>query len=280
MDFETYLKNEGRTEATIKNYLLDLENYKKWFSSSFGKLPEKIFRENVLDYRSYLQNVKEVSAVSINRYLNALKKYNQYLIDEGIQNDIVIRGNDRLKVQTEYLSPTKVNEKEVGGFIQDILENEGKRNYALVVLLRYTGMRISEALNSKLTDFNLTTREWVIPQGKGNKRRVVPVNDRVANALRQFLKEREKYSYAEQSKYLFISRQGKQLDRTTVNKIFKKYSDKVTPHQLRHYFVTDARKKGMTTEEVAYIVGHSSIQTTMRYSHPDTNELKNKMELL
>ncbi len=280
MEFETYLKNESKSESTIKNYLLDVDNYKKWFSTSFGKEVTKLFRENILDYRSYLQNVKGVSSVTINRHLNSLKKFNQYLIDKEVQDDIVIRSNDRLKIQADYLSPTKVSEREVGSFMQDVLENESKRNYTIVVVLRYTGMRISEALGSKVDDFNLVAREWVIPQGKGNKRRVVPINDKVANVLRMYIKEREKYSYADKSKYLFISRQGKKLNRTTVNKMFKKYSDKVTPHQLRHFFVTDARKKGLTTEEVAFIAGHSSIQTTMRYSHPDQNELRGKMELL
>jgi integrase/recombinase XerD len=74
-----------------------------------------------------------------------------------------------LKFQTEYASSTQVTELEVKQFMQKVLESKNKRNYAIVTLLAYTGMRISEALAIRLVDFNLQTGECIIRNGKGEK---------------------------------------------------------------------------------------------------------------
>lgn len=83
---------------------------------------------------------------------------------------------------------------------------------------------------------------------------------------------------------LFISNRGKQLDRTTVNKIFKTYSEKlqkdITPHDLRHYFCSHPISKGMSVHEVANQAGHNNIHTTLLYTNPRKQDLINKMNQL
>ncbi|WP_306644193.1 tyrosine-type recombinase/integrase [Bacillus pseudomycoides] len=187
---------------------------------------------------------------------------------------------DMMKVQTPYASPTKITDIEVKKFLQDVLENKNKRNYAIVILLAYTGLRISEALSIKMNDFNLQTGECIIRNGKGEKQRVVLLNSKVIHALRDYLLERKAYSVAQQSPYLFISKKREKLDRTVVNRIFQSYSEMITPHQLRHFFCTNAIEKGFSIHEVANQAGHSNIHTTLLYTNPNQLQLKNKLELL
>jgi integrase/recombinase XerD len=199
--FSACLKANGKSLNTIKGYILDINKYFKWFEES----------------------------------LSSLRSYNEFLISSGIQNDVVIQKTDMLKFQTEYASPTQVTELEVKQFMQKVLESKNKRNYAIVTLLAYTGMRISEALAIRLVDFNLQTGECIIRNGKGEKQRTVLMNTKIINALRDYLKDRSRYSAAEESRFLFVSKKNENLNRTVVNRIFQQFSPKITPHQLRHY---------------------------------------------
>ncbi|MEB9892807.1 tyrosine-type recombinase/integrase [Bacillus cereus] len=278
--FSAYLKTNGKSQNTIKGYILDINQYFKWFEESFGQECEALYRQNVLDYVSYLKNIKLNNAKTINHKLSSLRSYNDFLISLGIQNDAVIQKTDMIKVQTEYASPTQVTELEVKQFMQKVLESKNKRNYAIVTLLAYTGMRISEALSIWLSDFNLQTGECIIRNGKGEKQRTVLMNTKIINALRDYLKDRSRYSVAENSKFLFVSKKNDNLNRTVVNRIFQQYSPKITPHQLRHFFCTNAIEKGLSIHEVANQAGHSNINTTLLYTNPDKAKLKRKMELL
>ena len=278
--FSSFLKASGKSVNTIKGYVLDIKQYFKWFEESYGQECAALYRQNVLDYVAYLKNVKINNARTINHKLSSLRSYNDFLISLGIQNDTIVQKTDMLKVQAEYASPTKVTELEVKQFMQKVLESKNKRNYAIVVLLAYTGTRISEALSIWLNDFDLQTGECIIRNGKGDKQRIVLMNTKTVNALRDYIKNRSQSGKAGASKFLFVSRTSENLDRTAVNRIFKQYSPKITPHQLRHFFCTNAIEKGLSIHEVANQAGHSNINTTLLYTNPDKAKLKSKMELL
>jgi len=278
--FSSFLRTNGKSENTVKGYILDMNQYFKWFAESFGQECKELYRQNVLDYVNYLRNIKQNNAKTINHKLSSLRSYNDFLIYSGTQKDKVIQKSDMLKVQPEYSSPTHVAELEVKQFMQKILESKNKRNYAIVTLLAYTGMRISEALSVLLDDLNLQAGECIVRNGKGNKQRTVLMNTKVINAIRDYIKVRALYSTAEISRFLFISRKNATLNRTVVNRIFARYSVKITPHQLRHFFCTNAIEKGLSIHEVANQAGHTNINTTLLYTNPDKAKLKRKMELL
>ncbi|OPZ95115.1 MAG: Tyrosine recombinase XerD [Firmicutes bacterium ADurb.Bin419] len=279
-EFADFLKNENKSTNTIKGYIADIRDYNKWFHETFSKDFTIIIRQNILEYKSYLQNIKRNNAKTINHKLSSLLKYNHYLVYKNIQKEIAIENNDKIKIQLQYASPTKVTETEVKQFLQSILESKNLRNYALMVFLAYTGLRISEALNIKMDDFDLEGKECIIRTGKGDKQRSVMLNSKVITAVKEYLKVRSNISTANGSNYLFVSRKNKKLDRTTVNRIFKKYSNSITPHQLRHFFCTNALEKGMLAHEVANQAGHSNIHTTLLYTNPDKKKLIDKMERL
>ena len=141
-------------------------------------------------------------------------------------------------------------------------------------MLAYAGLRISEALNIQLTDFNLTVGELKV-RGKGDKDRVVYLNDKIINSIREFLRVRQN-----DSPYLFANKNNGIIHRSTINKVFNKYSEKITPHMLRHYFCTNALEGGFSVHEVAYLAGHSNVHTTLLYLNPNRESMRNKINQL
>lgn len=279
-DFKNYMIKNQKSQNTIKNYMLHIKEYMIWFQDTYGKVFKNLYRENILDYKSYLVNVKKyrgknLNAKTINAKLSSIGLFNKFLIEEKIQKDIVIKDDDMIKIQTSYANPAEINKSDVENFRQRILEAGDKRLYAIVTLLSYAGLRISEALNVKLEDLSLDAKELIIRKGKGKKQRVVYLNSKIVNAIKEYIKIRDS-----ESEYLFSSRESDRVDRSVINKQFKKYSSKITPHQLRHFFCTNALENGFAVHEVANLAGHSSIQTTLIYTNPSRKNMKNKLELL
>jgi len=276
-DFKRYLKINGVSKATIKSYILKVKEYIQWYQESFGLEFCKLYRENVLDYLSYLQTVKENNAKTINTKVSALIKFNNFLRECHIQEEMVINKNDRIRVQEPLVSPTKISKQEVEQFRQRILEEEGVKYYCISTIAAYCGLRISEILNIKLEDFNFTTRELIVNRGKGNKMRVVYMNQKVINAIREYLKERKS-----DSPYLFPIEKSStgMMHPSSINKVFKKYSDLITPHELRHHYATMLVSSGFSISEVAAQLGHTNVHTTLRYSHTDRNEIIKKIDCL
>lgn len=280
--FEQYLIDDGKSENTIKGYVQSVNGFLKWFDESKDVEFKKLHRENIREYVSFLKTVKNSKPKTINTKLNALVKLNEFLVETKRQTDMVITKKDYMKVQQQYASLAKIEFKDVEKFRQLILDSGNKRNYAIVTLLSYAGLRISEALYLKVTDFNLTSRELVVEDGKGNKTRTVFINDKVKNALQAWLKERTERLI--ENEFIFVSNRNKVLDRTTINKLFNEYSEKIgkniSPHDLRHFFCSHAISKGMSVHEVANQAGHSNIHTTLLYTNPSKNELIEKMNQL
>ena len=279
-DFKNYMIKNQKSENTIKSYLLHIKEYMIWFQDTYGKGFKKLYRENILDYKSYLINVKKyrgknLNAKTINAKLSSLGSFNNFLVEEEIQTEIVIKDVDMIKIQTSYANPAEISKLDVENFRQRILEAGDKRLYAIVTLLSYAGLRISEALNVKLEDLSLDAKELIIRKGKGKKQRVVYLNSKIVYAIKEYLKVRHS-----ESEYLFSSRESDRVDRSVINKQFKKYSNKITPHQLRHFFCTNALENGFAVHEVANLAGHSSIQTTLIYTNPSREKMKGKLELL
>lgn len=278
--FKEYLQKEGKSENTIKSYIINIGEYIKWFNDSYGLEVTKLHRENILEYKSYLVNVKKfkgknLNARTTNAKLSSLVAINKFLIEQGIQQDLVIYSKDTIKVQQEYANPCVVEKKDIEAFRQNILEAGDKRLYALTTLMAYSGMRISEALDIKIPDICFEAKEIVIRKGKGNKQRIVYINSKIIEALRTYIKVRR-----DDGDYLFVSRESETLSRSVVNREFQKYSNVITPHMLRHFYCSHALDSGYSVAEVANQAGHRDTRTTLIYTNPSRNKLKEMAELL
>jgi len=257
--FSLYLHTLGKSPGTISVYCQNISQYFRWCEETFGEQPMQLYRANVLEYISYMRNIKGYCPKTINHHLSSLRSYNDWLIESGQQSDTVILKNDFMKIQLQYASPSTVTKKDEEAFRQRLLESGSKRDYAIVTLFAYSGIRRSECADLKLDQVDLTAREIRII-GKGDKQRLVYINDKIVYALREYLKERNS-----DSPYFFVSRRSEKLTASRINQIFNKYSGNITPKTLRHFFCSHALESGFSIHEVSNLAGHSSIQVTMLY---------------
>ena len=156
--FCEYLRRQGKSENTVKAYCQGMKEYMRWHEETFGKRMKMFLRANVLDYISYLRTVKGLSNRSVNAKLASLHSFNLYLIAAGYTKEVVLDKQDYLKVQLAYASPSTVSREEVERFRQEILEHCGVRDYAIVTILAYAGLRISECLALRVEDISLPAR--------------------------------------------------------------------------------------------------------------------------
>jgi integrase/recombinase XerD len=101
-EFREYLTLQGKSKNTINSYYLHIKGYCQWYLESFGRECSVLYRENILDYTSYLRNIKKDTGRTVNSKISALIKYNEFLIEKEIQQDQVVSKNDNIKVQQTY----------------------------------------------------------------------------------------------------------------------------------------------------------------------------------
>ena len=273
--YAEYLQNQGKAENTIQTYIGHVRRYMEWYQESFGEECAQLYRINILDYASYLQNIQKLEFSTINNKLSALSSLNEFLVKSGVQEEVVLQANDYRKTQPLLVNPSDLSERDVQEFLQRVLVDTGTRNYAIAAILAYGGLRVSECIALKRLDLDMTAMELRVI-GKGRKKRIVYLNDKIIHAVKVYLKERRS-----DSEYLFISRNGGKLHRSSVNRFFKSCSDTVTPHKLRHYFCSHALgDAGYSIAEVANQAGHSDSRTTLRYTHPKREQMKEKAKRL
>lgn len=171
-EFKQYLLGIGKSENTALNYCDKVKLYFKWCLDSFGSEPQQLYRANVLDYISYMKTIKRYSPKSVNNHLSSLRSFNEFLIFSGRQTELAIVKNDFMKIQTQYANPCTVEQKDVEAFRQRLLEGGNKRDFAIVTLYTYTGIRRSECVNLRLDQINLIAKEIYVV-GKGDKQRTV-----------------------------------------------------------------------------------------------------------
>lgn len=154
--FSEYLRKQGKSSRTATAYCRDIVIYLRWCQETFSEQPACLYRANVLEYISYMRNIKGYSPKTVNHHLSSLRSYNEWLIESGRQTETVVLKNDFMKIQLQYASPSTVTKKDVEAFRQRLLESGSKRDYAIVTLYAYSGIRRSECAGLKLDQVDLT----------------------------------------------------------------------------------------------------------------------------
>lgn len=134
-EFADYLRRLGKSENTIKTYCHNMDQFFQWCRDSFDEEPRQLYRANVLDYISYMRNIRSYHAKTVNNHLSSLRSLNEYLIGAGCQTEIVVLDSDFMKIQIQYASPCTVEQKEVEAFRQRLLEGGNKRDYSCATQL-------------------------------------------------------------------------------------------------------------------------------------------------
>ena len=152
------------------------------------------------------------------------------------------------------------------------------RNSAIINLLLSSGCRISELVGLNKDDINLDENEGIV-LGKGNKERTIYMDDVASMTLKEYLASRNDTSEA-----LFVNRFGDRLLQSSIREMLNDLAKKagvehVHPHRFRRTAVTNMLNRGMPIQEVAIIVGHERVDTTMKYFSKSKNRIKNSYRL-
>jgi len=151
--------------------------------------------------------------------------------------------------------------------------DSGKRDYALIVFLLETGLRVSEMCSLQWDHINLDDDVIEVWNGKGSKDRVCDLTPTAKNVL-EFWKE-----YAPDSDFVFSTLKGGMMSRVSVAQMLDRRSRKanikhVSPHMLRHSFAIRVYDVNADLLTVQQALGHSSIRTTERYARASTETMK------
>jgi integrase/recombinase XerD len=149
----------------------------------------------------------------------------------------------------------------------------GKRDRAILELLYGTGIRVAECARLELRDLDLAKGTLFVRLGKGKKDRVVPVAGRAAAALGVYLEEgRPEHARDGRQQALFLSVHGRSITSATIQALVRHHAKsaglrvKVSPHTLRHSCATHLLRGGADIRHVQKLLGHSSIESTARYT--------------
>lgn len=187
-----------------------------------------------------------------------------FLVEREILSQAVMHKKIRLKLPE--LLPRAIPPEDMAGLLSAI---SNVRNRALILLLLRTGLRIGELLNVKIADIVLPERKILIYLAEKNYQgRVVYFGEDAERALNEWLEIRNT-----QNDYLFYSPSRKKLSYAAARKLMVKILEKAdlshkgyTLHSLRHTFATDMLNAGLRLEILQQLLGHQSIEITMRYA--------------
>ncbi len=141
-DFKNYMIEKKLSENTYKSYMLDVNLYMNYYKDSYGEDFEKLNSIDIQSYKSYLKNIENQKPSTINRKLNALKKFNEYLVANNIQCDIVIDKRDYIKIAPNFVKKDVPEEKEINKLIYKA--GESKRDTCIMILASNGGLRAEE----------------------------------------------------------------------------------------------------------------------------------------
>lgn len=236
---------DGKSESTIKAYTQHIKGYMKWFKETKHTELTEVLEDNLNEYKNYLLTVKGNKPTSVHPKIVALGKFSAHLHDAGLSHSAVRVSKVQVKMVQQVNSPTEITKDNVEHLRQQVLETGNYRNYTIITLMAYAGLRISEVLSLKVSDINFTTQEISV-YGKGGKYRTVLYGVKLKTVLESYVNEHRNVD----SDLLFVSREGNQINRTVINKLFNEYSTHRTLNFKKKNSGKGNLKKSQHFEEV------------------------------
>lgn len=284
--FKEHLRDIDRSEHTVEAYAGDVAAFFAWLAERLNEEvePLSVTIFDLKKYRQYLLDQKRKPA-GINRRLAALRTFFNWAIEQkllvtnpaqtlqGVKQDR--RVPKALSAQEVYrLQRTAAGQRQLAaaraGEADTPAVIAALRDEAVLNLLLYTGLRVSEAAALQLDDLVLNGKaaKVIVRSGKGMKYRELPLHKEARQGLDAYLKVRP----SDQGDHLFLGQRGPLGARgiqMQVTALGRAAGVEVTPHMLRHTFATRLlREAGADLVTVAALMGHASIATTQIYTQP------------
>jgi integrase/recombinase XerC len=280
-EFLNYLTFQRRySRHTIISYQNDLTGFFDFIALQYNSLSLLEISSPVV--RSWLASLKADKAASktINRKISALKSFFKYQLKMRNVQFSPMTSVGSLKVSRRL--PSFIEEKDINTLFKyvDFPETwEGKTNYLLLMIFYQTGMRLSELINLKESQVD-KSNSTIKVLGKGNKERVIPVNNGLLKEIDDYISEKKIFIKDIVNNFLLVNKKGKSLYPKYVYNIVKKYlgdvstNERKSPHVLRHSFATHLTNNGADINAIKDLLGHSSLASTQIYTHNSIEKLK------
>ena len=284
--FIAYIESERRLSAlTVRNYKKDITAFAEWFNSrlaleSFDAT--RVSAEDIRDWIIYRLDSAKLAPASMNRELSSLRSFFRYLRKVKQIEEDPFKSIGSLK--TAKTLPQYVPESRIKPMLSDMREQSRssdlreQRNGLIVSLLYGCGIRLAELLSIRLCDISTGA---VKIHGKGDKERLVPLLKELEERIEVYVDTcRECGIDLQPQDLLIVGSTGKPLSRITVQRVVREQmalaniQGRKSPHVLRHTFATHLLGRGADMREIQELMGHSSLQTTQRYTHNSITQLQ------
>ncbi len=298
--FTEYLVGErGASSHTIRSYsntftlLLTYMDKVRHITADRLTLSH-FYRETVLDFLAWLQKERKCANSTRNQRLAALHSFFTYMQYEDVkhleqwQNILSIK----VKRQENRISVNYLTVEGIKFLLEQIpvTTKAGRRNLALLALLYDSGARVHELIDLSPLSLNLNKPCYVTIFGKGNKKRIVPLQNEQVKLLVSYMKENHLDNPAYNQRTLFANNRGEKLTNSGVAYILNIYvnnarilkpeliPEKISPHTLRHSKAMHLFQSGVNLVYIRDILGHVSIQTTEIYARADSKQKREALE--
>ncbi len=275
--FLKYLESERRySDKTVSAYKRDLHQF-----YDFVGLP---YSEIITDHREIRRWIVDlydrgISPRSIRRKLSALKSFYRFLLRNGFISSSPMDKIIMPRVGRPlpgFIPQRDMNKLLDQGDLNDFL---ALRDFLVVEILYWTGMRRSELVRLKITDVDFANQQIKV-LGKGRKERYIPVSEDLLELIRNYENLKPKFFDHYDKSFLILSNTGRPPYPELINRIVKRFLsslttlDKKTPHILRHSFATHLLNNGADINAIKELLGHSSLAATEVYTHNSFEKLK------
>lgn len=268
-----YARFVDASPLTVKAYLKALRYWQEWLKAQEVQHPT---REDVLAYRNHLAETRKPSTSQL--YLSGIRLFYRWTASEGFYPNIT--DNVKSPKRTTEHKRDHLTAAQIKAVLSQVNRSTiaGKRDYALLVLAACCGLRAVELAEADIEDLRPQAGDMVLflrGKGRSEKSASVRVPEPVEAAIREYLAARPDSS---DKAPLFAAtgnrNGGGRMDTASISRLAKKYfraagfnSSRLTLHSLRHSAVTLALQAGRPLDEVQAFARHSSITTTLIYSH-------------
>ena len=297
--FETYLlKERGVSNHTIRSYSATFQSLYAFFKDNKGIRANKLFvkdlsRRSINDYLNWLEMEKGNKVSTRNSRLASVKAFCHYAQYKDFKN--LARWQDILSIKSKkadmpYMS--FLTQEGMKTLLSEVPTDtiQSRRHLAILAFLYDTGARANELISFSAHNLNLTKPYHVILSGKGRKKRIVPIHEKLVLILKAYMKDANIELNNISKQPLFVNAYGRKLTSAGLTHIIMMYADKVrenfpalmperlSPHSFRHSKATHLLQAGMNIIYVRDFLGHSSVKTTETYVRMDSEQKRKALE--
>lgn len=295
-DFLTYHETiQGHSKKTVDEYFLDLRTFFRYLKLQKNLVPRttefdqitiddvsldllaSVTLTDVYDFMNFLSRDRGLGAPARARKISAIRSFYKYLTVKAK----LIPENPLLDLDSPRLKKTLPRYLDLDQSIQLLESVEGanqERDYCILTLFLNCGLRISELIGLNLKDIQ---GDQLRVLGKGNKERVVFLNEACQQAIAIWLDVRSSRGSADPNALFISSQSRKRISKSAVEKLVKKHllaagldSSQYSPHKLRHTAATLMLQNGVDVRTLQEVLGHDNLNTTQIYTHVDNENLR------